>query len=107
MNPEPTWQHQVRADGDTRTVVLSGEIDINGTAELDRLLRQAVQSACGVRVDIAGVTFIDSTVITALINSQNLARAAGCRFVLVNPKAQVKRVLAITGVLDALTIHTP
>lgn len=106
MNPDSTWQYEVRTDGDARTIVLSGEIDINGAGELHRLLEQAINAANEVKVDLAEVTFIDSTVITALVTSQNLARAAGRRFAVVNPEAQVHRVLAVTGVLQALTTET-
>ncbi|MGC5022789.1 STAS domain-containing protein [Micromonospora sp. DT47] len=106
VNPEPTWQHEVRAEGDTKTIVLSGEIDINGAAELHTLLQQAVNTASAVNVDVARVTFIDSTVITALVKSHKLARTAGCRFAVVNPDTQVRRVLAVTGVLNALTSDT-
>lgn len=106
MNPEPTWQYLVRADGDTRIIVLSGEIDINGAAELHRLLQETVDPGCEVTVDVAGVTFIDSTVITAFISAQNLAGRVGCRFSVINPEAQVQRVLALTGVLGALTSGT-
>lgn len=106
MKPEQTWRYQARADGDMKIIVLSGEIDINGAAELHTLLQKAVNTASGVNVDVAGVTFIDSTVITALIKSHKLARTAGCRFAVVNPEAQVRRVLAVTGVLNALTSDT-
>ncbi|MDZ5441578.1 STAS domain-containing protein [Micromonospora sp. 4G57] len=106
MSPEPTWRYRVRADGDARTVALSGEIDINGAEELHTLLQEAVDAGSGVQVDLAQVTFIDSTVITALIKSRNSARVAGRRFAVVNPAAQVHRVLAVTGVLNALTSGT-
>ncbi|PWR12812.1 anti-sigma factor antagonist [Micromonospora sicca] len=106
MNPEPNWQYQVRADGDARTIALSGEIDINGAEELHSLLQEVVDAGGGVQVDLAQVTFIDSTVITALIKSRNSARAAGRPFAVVNPATQVRRVLTVTGVLNALTSGT-
>ena len=102
MNPEPTWRHDVRtADGHT-VIGLTGEIDMSGAADLETLLKRAVDAARDVTVDIAGVQFIDSTVISALINARNTATAGGGRFTLVNPGAQVRRVLQITGVLDTL-----
>jgi anti-sigma B factor antagonist len=106
VNPEPNWQYQVRADGDARTIALSGEIDINGAEELYTLLQDVVDAGSKVQVDLAQVTFIDSTVITALIKSRNSARAAGRSFAVVNPAAQVRRVLTVTGVLNALTPGT-
>ncbi|MDZ5447451.1 hypothetical protein U2F26_32910 [Micromonospora sp. 4G57] len=45
MNPDSTWQYEVRTDGDARTIVLSGEIDINGAGELHRLLGHVSKSA--------------------------------------------------------------
>ncbi|MEV8509765.1 STAS domain-containing protein [Actinoplanes sp. NPDC051475] len=102
MTPEPTWRHHVRtADGHT-TIELTGEIDMSGATHLQQLLAQAVGAARTVTVDVAGVQFIDSTVISALVTAHNTATANGCHFAVVNPGALVRRVLQITGVLDTL-----
>jgi anti-sigma B factor antagonist len=103
VNPEPAWQHQVRADGDRATVVLSGEIDMRGAAQLQDLLLATVHAHDTVEVDIAAVAFVDSTVISALITARNTATTAGRRLALLNPSDRVRRVLAVTGVLDILT----
>ncbi|SCL44751.1 anti-anti-sigma factor [Micromonospora citrea] len=103
MNPEPTWQHQIHANGNRKTVVLSGEIDMQGAARLQNLLHAAVRAADVVQVDTAEVSFIDSSVISALVVARNTAARAGRRLAVVNPSPQVHRVLDVTGVLDSLT----
>ena len=40
--------------------------------------------------------------VSALVTARNEALATGGRFVLVNPTTPVRRILQITGVLDAL-----
>ena len=104
MNPELTWQHQIHAEGDRRTVVLSGEIDMNGAPHLQDLLHAAVDNADVVEVDAAAVSFIDSSVISALITARNTAATTGRHLSLVNASPQVHRVLDVTGVLSALTV---
>jgi anti-anti-sigma factor len=103
MNTDAGWSYVSRtSDGDT-TVRLSGEIDMTGSGRLQEMLQEAVRSSRVVTVDLAAVGFIDSTVIGALIRARNAAEAAGCRLTVVNAAAQVRRVLQMTGVLDALT----
>ncbi|MEU2615651.1 STAS domain-containing protein [Micromonospora sp. NPDC007271] len=106
MNSDPTWQHQIHAEGDRRTVVLSGEIDMNDAPRLQDLLHAAVDNADVVEVDAAAVTFIDSSVISALITARNTAATTGGHLSLVNASPQVHRVLDVTGVLKALTVKS-
>ncbi|WP_121397616.1 STAS domain-containing protein [Micromonospora sp. M71_S20] len=102
-NLQPSWQHQVRVEPDRRTVLLSGEIDVNGAEHLLDLLSHTITAAQRVDVDMAAVQFLDSTVIGALITARNTAAAAGRQLVVTNPSRIARRVLGITGVLDALS----
>ncbi|MFU8854337.1 STAS domain-containing protein [Micromonospora sp. SL1-18] len=103
MNPELTWQHQIHTEGDRRTVVPYGEIDMNGAPRLQDLLHTAVDNADIVEIDATAVTFIDSSVISALITARNTATTTGRHLSLVNASPQVHRILDVTGVLNALT----
>ncbi|MEV8510606.1 STAS domain-containing protein [Actinoplanes sp. NPDC051475] len=107
MNPQPGWHHGTRAGDRHTTVTLSGEIDMSGAGQLQDLLQQAVHGAEAVTVDVADAGFIDSTVISALVAARNTAHSTGRRFTLINPDAQVRRVLQITGILDTLTEARP
>lgn len=53
---------------------------------------------------MAAVQFIDSTVIGALITARNTATATGRQLVVTNPSRTARRVLDVTGVLDALSL---
>lgn len=58
-------------------------------------------------VDLAAVTFIDSTVISALVTAHHAATAAGGALTLLNPGGQVQRVLTVTGILPLLGPDNP
>lgn len=103
MNPQPSWQHQVRVEPDRSTVLLAGEIDVTGAAQLLAILDRTIHSTQRVDVDMAAVQFIDSTVISALITARNTATATGRQLVLTNPSRNTRRVLDVTGVLDVLS----
>lgn len=103
MTSEPIWHHQIRDEGDRQTVVLDGELDLNAVQRLTAVLQAAISRAPVVHVDTAAVTFMDSTVINALLIARSTATAAGRRFAVINPSSPVRRVLSITGVLDILT----
>ncbi|HEY0696560.1 MAG TPA: STAS domain-containing protein [Micromonospora sp.] len=107
MNTHSIWHHQTRTDGNRATVVLSGEIDMSSADQLRRLLQKAVASTDTIDVDLAQVSFIDSTTISALIAAWNTATDTGHRFTVINPSHPVRRVLALTGLLDLLTADAP
>ncbi|MBQ0907041.1 STAS domain-containing protein [Micromonospora sp. U21] len=100
---QPSWQHQVRVDPDHSTVLLSGEIDMNGAGQLLDLLDRTIQATRRVDVDMAAVQFIDSTGINALITARRAAAVAGGQLVVTNPSKNARRVLGITGVLEVLS----
>jgi anti-anti-sigma factor len=52
-----------------------------------------------IQVDLAGVGFMDSSGIDALIAGYRAAHGAGRRFTVVRPQHSVRRVFEITGVL--------
>ncbi|MFF5173444.1 STAS domain-containing protein [Micromonospora sp. NPDC000089] len=90
-------------DGDVLRLRLAGELDLSVagelTAELDRL-----QSAGERRLllDLAGVTFCDSTGIAAFVRGDNRAAVDGGWLRLTGAVGRVDRVLRLTGVADVL-----
>ena len=89
----------------TVTVAISGELDLSVVDELRNVLAGAGQrGGCRtVQVDLARVSFLDSTTIGALIGGQNEARRAGRHLKIMHPTDPVRRVLTVAGVLDVLT----
>jgi anti-anti-sigma factor len=85
--------------------VVAGEIDLATHAVLrDRLLNALrTQSPSVVDVDLAGVTFLDCTGISALLAVHTTALRSGCQLRVSHPQPIVGRVLEVTGVLSVLT----
>ena len=86
------------------TAAVTGEIDLATAPHLEATLRDAI---AGYRprslvVDIGGVAFLDAAGVTALIRTY--AYAARVDISLTNAQPIVVRVLAITGLLDALRV---
>jgi anti-anti-sigma factor len=76
---------------------LEGEIDMGNAEELSTALAEAISADGGrVEVDMSAVTFIDSAGIHALVSAALTLDPAG-RMVVLDPPAQVLRVLRIVG----------
>ena len=79
-------------------LTVSGELDASGAerllSRLDRLLDQGHRH---VVLDLAGVTFCDSSGVSALVRSHARASAAAGRLRIADASPQVARVLQIAG----------
>jgi anti-anti-sigma factor len=82
---------------------VEGEVDMATAPTLvecfDRVMADPVDL---VIVDLAGVTFLDSSGIASLVRAQRQFQGAGRDFCVRNPTPMVQRVLRITGVDDLL-----
>jgi anti-sigma B factor antagonist len=89
-------------EGGAAIVRVLGAIDFSNADDVSQGLRDAVEewSPAELRVDLTKATFIDSTGLGALIDGYRTATAGGCRFVVVNPTALFRRVLAVTGLCE-------
>jgi anti-anti-sigma factor len=93
------YQHR---DGHV-VVRVSGELDAATAPRLlEGLTARADASVRRVELDVAGVGFIDSTGLRALLESRERALAAGTRFRLANPSAAALRLFHLTGTHDML-----
>ena len=91
---------QERTAGETATLLrVTGELDIDARDDLYDAIVAALNVG-DVVVDLAGVTFIDSEALGALIESYNLAQARDVDFRVVNPRGLVDRVLTVSGAMD-------
>jgi anti-sigma B factor antagonist len=83
------------------TVTLTGECDLSAREHLTAILLDALSRSPAVFVDVADVTFLDSSGVHSLITAHHAAKAAGAHVYVVNAVGQVAAVLELTGV-DAL-----
>ncbi|UQX89038.1 STAS domain-containing protein [Jatrophihabitans telluris] len=92
---------QVSATG-TYTLSLRGSLDLMSKGELIAAGELALQAtgSTGLVLNLAGVEFIDSTGIGAIIEVSSFAADLGRTFALQSPSARVARVLELTGLSD-------
>lgn len=87
-------------------VVLTGELDVLTAADVRRRLQDAC--ACGdtrdVVVDLSAVTFMDCSNLTPLVEAR---RRLGPRLRLQGCSPPVRRLLRLTGLLEAFTLTEP
>lgn len=82
----------------TSTIVLSGEYDVANAAWILGQVSQALRDgATAVALDMAAVTFMDSTVLAALVQSRRACIDQSATLILARPSHQVQRVLAYGG----------
>jgi anti-anti-sigma factor len=85
-------------------VVAAGEIDMSTAGQMQASLNAALDDhPSGLVVDLAAVTFMDSSGIAALVHAHNRAAEAGATLTVVDPQPIVRRVLEITGMLPELS----
>lgn len=94
-------------DHDGAQLVLAGELDAQGAAELRDAVAAVAAPGRRVTVDLTGLTFIDSTGCTALLDAADAARAAGATFsALAAPEGPVIRILRLTCVAQVISLET-
>ena len=79
------------------TIRLAGELDMSNESELDEVLHVAVEQGGAVLVDLSGLTFMDSTGISAFLRAAVSLGGRGC-LILHGEQDRVRRVLDLVGV---------
>jgi anti-sigma B factor antagonist len=86
-------------------VELRGELDLADAASIATALRGVVARQAKIIVDMAGLQYIDSSGVAALAHARRHARQAGGDVVLAAPQRQVARMLSLTRLIDAFSVH--
>ncbi len=85
--------------------VLRGELDVTYAASVAARLAVIASRDCEVIVDLAGLEFIDSSGLAALVQARKHARRAGSDLRLAAPQQQVLRLLTVTRLIDAFVVY--
>jgi len=89
----------VSDDGGLRLLRLTGELDMAGVDQFERLLAADQAPGTGTFVlDMRELTFIDSSGLRAVIMADQRVRAEGGRFIVVRGPDRVNEVMEMTGV---------
>lgn len=96
----------VERRGRTVLVTLAGDVDLSTVAQLRTVLRDVLADGCDqLVVDLAGVLFIESVGLGALISAYKRARVLRTDLVLWRPSPVVNRVLGVTGLTRVFQIE--
>jgi anti-anti-sigma factor len=86
-------------------VAVTGELDVGVTDELQMLLVGESQAGRSIVLDLRGVTFMDSSGLTAILRAIAVARELDLGFTLRGPLPEpVEWVAGICGVRDSLPV---
>jgi anti-sigma B factor antagonist len=91
---------------DTFVVTAAGEVDMYAAPELEQAFEGVVGlGGTSVVLDLAEVSFVDSTVLSVLIRQHERLRDLGGGLVVVTEDRRVLRTFEITGVDRVLTVE--
>jgi anti-sigma B factor antagonist len=93
-------------DGEV-VVRLDGEFDVSAEELFMRTVTLGIaqNGLSAVTVDLAGLTFVDSTGLHALLEVQRLAADRGARLVFTRVPLRIRRVMEISGVAPKLAFE--
>jgi anti-sigma B factor antagonist len=87
-------------------ISVAGEIDAHTCPDLAAAL-EPLRGSGDVRIDMAGVQFIDSSGLRVLIGAHQRAAAAKRKLLIDRPSKSVLRIIEISGLADHLQIANP
>ena len=82
------------------TLHLDGEIDVAAHDQVVLVGKRTLTRCTTLRVDLSGVTFLDSTGLSALIVLMAEAEVAGASIEFSTPTPRIKRLFELAGVAD-------
>jgi anti-sigma B factor antagonist len=94
----------IRQNEDRVLVALRGELDVTDAASAAGALIALAARDCEIIVDLAGLDYIDSSGLAALVLARRQARQAGGDLLLAAPQRQVLRVLTLTRLIEVFGV---
>jgi len=97
--------HEVTEEGAAIIVTLEGDVDLSSSPHARKTLLECVSKGRPVIVDMAGVSYIDSSGVASLVESLQGARKVGGEFSLAAVSEPALRVLQLARLDKVFTIH--
>jgi anti-anti-sigma factor len=98
---------EINRVADTAVVHCTGQLTAENTAILKEPVKDLMTQAPVVRIDLAGVPFVDSAGLGTLVSLYMSARKADCDLKVVHLNDQVRNLLRITNLLWVLEDNAP
>ena len=87
----------------TKVLEVTGEVDLSTADQLAEAIDGAAEGAVElVKVDLAGVSFMDSAGLRVLVSGMKQADTKGTKLVVASPQPQVRKVFELTGLDEVL-----
>ncbi len=80
----------------------AGQVDLESWSQFSEPVRALISEGKPIRVDLAGVTRVDSTGIGALVGVWAAAKRRNCELKYVNPTKRIEEVIRLTALLGML-----
>ena len=87
---------------DETVLLLAGDVDLSLSGDLDEACREAVALARPIRLDVSGVSFIDSTAIGYVVTVAAAERDQGRTLVVSGASRRTADTFRLTGLGDLL-----
>jgi anti-anti-sigma factor len=96
-----------RARTNGAVVVLSGELDLAGVAQLESAIERARAAGSIVTIDLTNLDFIDSSGLRVLVGLHNAATRDEFEYTLIAGPPAVHRAFVLSGLDQTLTFALP
>ncbi len=94
-------------EGDPPTIALTGEVDPHTAPQLEEALGALIDGgATTVRIDAAGLQFIDSSGLRVLVDAHRRLGAESSVLVLAQVSPTFRRLLEVTGLDEHVTVES-
>jgi anti-sigma B factor antagonist len=100
---EKVMSFEVERDGNTTVVKCHGRLVAGATEELRQEVKDLLSQTKVVVVDLAELTYVDSSGLGTLVRLHASARRQGCEFKLLHLGKQLRNVLKVTNLLSVFS----
>ncbi len=94
----------VRTNQNARIIDVTGDVDMNGTPQLRKLLFEALKESPKVVINLTGIRYIDSSGIAVMIEALKESQRLKRQFVLFGMNARVNAVFKLTHVMQIFQV---
>lgn len=91
--------------GATTTIVLTGDLDPATAPRLQAAIDDHADGAQAIVLDLAGVSFLDSSGLRVLVAANEALRGRGIALTLRSPSDNVRRLLDLTGLGEIIAVE--
>jgi anti-anti-sigma factor len=96
---------EAKYDGPEVTIVVEGDLDVNGAGELLACVSEALERLTrdrSITIDARGLSYTDSSGLAALLRARAAADEVAVAFRISDPSPDLRRLVDVTGVENLL-----